>query len=807
MATIGEETDDPYCLNEDVKIVAAGLQGGGKADSGSETKSLAEAASQHGIQQKTPEHMPIAADGETPLPDRLRPMTSVGNEDAQSMVSELTLQTNRSLFRESLYPSGVISVASGEGPPGESGAADHIEQGFVQITSDYFQVTRRETSRSNVDGRANSRSASAIGEISSSTTLPLDPQPGAFPFFPNGTPENHEPTYERSDQDRDMDRYTDAERQIDHPLEAEIVPSEESDRDDEEEAAYEVVVTQIAEPMDREPSTVHRRGKGFAMMLGFFLALMGIVVVGILFGLRKRATRLTQDLALAAPSPAYSTTTSPTPSPTVDPTEAAEVEFLITMLPDFTQEAISSDATSPQAKAWEWLKQDPFLHTNQLHRTVQRYSLATFFYATLGDKWAHQDYWLNHTMSECGAWAMTPANIAERKVACDYQQRVSLIAFAQNSLRGTLPPEVALLSDLTHIYIWQNQIGGSIPSELGLLSKLTLLQLGENTLQGSLPAELLSLSELENLELDNNAIVGTIPTKIGLLSKLRRLNLFSNRFTGSLPNDLKMLRSLQELSVHDNQLEGTLPPSLLAVDSLKELSFDGNRFSGHMPSEVGLLTQLRVLRMSRTELTGKIPTQLGQLRRVELIDLSDNNFSPSMLSSDLFLLPLLQEFYCTNCQFTGTLPAQAWNSHLQVLHLQENGLHGQMKVPQTAASIRELRLGGNNLSGTLPQGLGGMRSLQHLDLSENGGIGGTLPSELGLLQRIRILKLNDNAFEGSIPKEVFELRNLKEISLDGNGALNGNATEFCNLHSSWDVLTVDCAAVICPCCGCPKMEG
>jgi Leucine-rich repeat (LRR) protein len=76
---------------------------------------------------------------------------------------------------------------------------------------------------------------------------------------------------------------------------------------------------------------------------------------------------------------------------------------------------------------------------------------------------------------------------------------------------------------------------------------------------GTIPSEIAALSELEYLSLHTNHVSGTIPTELGELSKLRWLWLYGNDLTGTIPDEIAKLTNLKVFSVKDNDLSGRLP--------------------------------------------------------------------------------------------------------------------------------------------------------------------------------------------------------------------------------------------------------
>ena len=140
----------------------------------------------------------------------------------------------------------------------------------------------------------------------------------------------------------------------------------------------------------------------------------------------------------------------------------------------------------------------------------------------------------------------TEAYIADS--SCDSNQTTKQIWFEKKGLKGSVPPELALLTQLETIDLASNDLS-AIPSQLGLLSNLQAL-----TLKG------------------NPLLTGEIFTEVGLLSKLELLNLVATGLSGSLPSELGLLSQ-----------------------SLRLLHIDYTPLQGPIPSELGLLAQLEVL--------------------------------------------------------------------------------------------------------------------------------------------------------------------------------------------------------------------
>ncbi|MCK7474172.1 MAG: hypothetical protein MZV49_12985 [Rhodopseudomonas palustris] len=85
----------------------------------------------------------------------------------------------------------------------------------------------------------------------------------------------------------------------------------------------------------------------------------------------------------------------------------------------------------------------------------------------------------------------------------------------------------------------------------------------------------------------------------------------------------------------------------------------------------------------------------------------------------------------------------------------------------TADHIQEIRLGSNNLTGTLPSELGDLPSLEILHLQSNT-LSGAIPTEFGALIALEELQLNANQFTGSIPSQLGNLTALEILDLSSN---------------------------------------
>ena len=157
-------------------------------------------------------------------------------------------------------------------------------------------------------------------------------------------------------------------------------------------------------------------------------------------------------------------------------------------------------------------------------QSVQRFALATLFFATNGTTWQGSDKWV--TEAPTCDWFTSGASRNRCNIQDDNAGMFAELDLNRNNLRGTIPPELALLSDhLVSLDLTFNQLTGTIPSELGLLTNLEVVVVSANALTGTIPTELGQLRVVNELYLDANDLTGSMPNEVCTLrnSTLRLL--------------------------------------------------------------------------------------------------------------------------------------------------------------------------------------------------------------------------------------------------------------------------------------------
>jgi Leucine rich repeat len=258
-----------------------------------------------------------------------------------------------------------------------------------------------------------------------------------------------------------------------------------------------------------------------------------------------------------------SPTLSPASSPNISP--EALTSLVLSVSPG-TEDALNNQ-DSPQSQALDWLETNPFLNTYSDERRLQRFVLATLFYATGGDSWTKNEGWLG-TTNECDWYSSETQNDV-----CQGDSVMVDIDLRINSLAGTLPWEELgniLAPQLLRITFPNNNIVGSISTSIGKLTSLLDLDVENNGIAGIIPSHVGLMTSMQNLLLSDNSIEGTLPSELSRMTDLRNLRVSRNSLIGSIPSELGRLTNLQNLYLEGNDLVGLLPQEIcdLNLDNL-----------------------------------------------------------------------------------------------------------------------------------------------------------------------------------------------------------------------------------------------
>jgi hypothetical protein len=195
---------------------------------------------------------------------------------------------------------------------------------------------------------------------------------------------------------------------------------------------------------------------------------------------------------------------------------------------------------SPQNLAYKFLLDTTRFDLHGPERIIQRYSMAVFYFSTLGDSWERNDGWLNDE-NECNWYN-------QDTYPCNVNGTLLRLKLERNNLLGEIPNEISLLQNIVEIEIGGNDLVGQIPTHLGRLQKLKVLDLSWTQIDGEIPSSLGNASSLEYISLVGTSLSGTIPTAIGGLTHLKAFQFARNKhLSGSLPTAVCSLPDLHEL--------------------------------------------------------------------------------------------------------------------------------------------------------------------------------------------------------------------------------------------------------------------
>jgi hypothetical protein len=313
--------------------------------------------------------------------------------------------------------------------------------------------------------------------------------------------------------------------------------------------------------------------------------------------------------------------TSPT-SPTTD----APMTIPVMELPNSTLEAIERDPNSPQARAFKWSQTDTEENPGEYssERLLQRFSLATVFYATGGGTWTNSTNWLSSREHECNWFSSASREEYAYEVTSSCasgSDTLTHLMLSNNNLTlepnsTGLPPELFLLTALTHLDLETNGLIGSLATDIANLHNLQWLRLGRNEMSGPLPSEIGSMPQLQVLSLFTNMFSGSLPASLSNLTNLVQIWISSNQFSSTLPTELGLLSALQIAWMDQNEFTGSLPTELAALSQLSDVLLNENSLTGTIPSEWGQLgNSLVTLDIRSNMLEGSLPTEIGALTR------------------------------------------------------------------------------------------------------------------------------------------------------------------------------------------------
>merc|ERR1712084_154051 len=292
--------------------------------------------------------------------------------------------------------------------------------------------------------------------------------------------------------------------------------------------------------------------------------------------------------------------------------EEINVENITPYLQKMSGPKVLKDDASPQNNALEWLQSKDTFTSVSTDQLVQRYVLATFYYATKGSSaWDHQTNWLT-PVNECSWDGIT---CFDEDAYPDVAHLVSKVSLSNYGVSGTLPQEIGYLSHLRNLTLESNDIAGPLPSTITKLTNLLAFNLRDNKIGGKLPKNMEQFKSLLYFHMPDNKLTGSIPPGLGNIKSLQSINLKENQLSGIIPLELLNLKELKKLNLAKNGLLGQIPDAIGNIKTLQEINLSNNMFNGYVPASIAEIENLRELDLVRNDFDQgqSIPSEICML--------------------------------------------------------------------------------------------------------------------------------------------------------------------------------------------------
>ncbi|CAL5391027.1 unnamed protein product [Camellia sinensis] len=328
------------------------------------------------------------------------------------------------------------------------------------------------------------------------------------------------------------------------------------------------------------------------------------------------------------------------------------------------------------------------------------------------------------------------------------------------------------------------------------------LDLSSSFLHGSInsSSSLFSLVHLQRLNLAHNDFdYSRIPSEISHLSELISLNLSSSVFSGQIPLEISKLSKLvsidlsfnEDSSFEDSSFSGLLKLEKLGLRSplqnltnLKVLRLNDVSISSEVLDTLANLTSLTTLVLENCGLRGEFPINIFYLPNLQVLDVSSNRYLTGPLPEFHPSSPLRQ-LMLSETRFSGKLPDSIGNLNF-LNHLDFSGCYFSGSLPASLGNLTQLNYVELNLYGSIPSVLSNLTQLTHLDLSSNH-LSGEIPSHITNLTHLIWLDLSINQLRSPTPRSFSELNNLEYLYLSSNNLAGLDLEIFLMLKNLTDL--------------------
>lgn len=273
---------------------------------------------------------------------------------------------------------------------------------------------------------------------------------------------------------------------------------------------------------------------------------------------------------------------------------------------------------------------------------------------------------------------------------------------------------------------------------------------------------------------------------------------------------------ISKIQLDTNGLTGAFPPetallheTLNTIDLYKNMLHNvgeaGNSFLGE-------LTNLEFLYIGSTSFQyDGVPPAIGKLTKLKELDFSDTYYFGALDGAVFENLTDLKYLNMEYNNYNSTIPSElARLPNLEYLYAVDTFIEGGLDFITLMPKIAELWLDDNpNIKGTIPSGIGNMKTLASFGVA-NCGLTGTIPPEIGGATGMLQMWLNDNELTGSIPAELSNMGIMESLSIQNNELKGEMPKEVCSKRRPFGSLEelgsdcdgpITCADECCTCCG------
>ncbi|XP_059663922.1 receptor-like protein 7 [Cornus florida] len=271
---------------------------------------------------------------------------------------------------------------------------------------------------------------------------------------------------------------------------------------------------------------------------------------------------------------------------------------------------------------------------------------------------------------------------------------------------------------------------------------------------------LFHLAHHQTLKLaDNYFNESQIPFAVGLLSRLIYLNLSYTEFAGQMPLEFSNLTKLNSLDLSRNSKLKLLKPGLTSlvqnVMNLKELYLNEVNISCTVSHILANFSSLTSLHFESCQLQGEFPADIFKLPNLQFLSVHYNPDLNGYLP-EFSRRSLLKELILARTNFFGELPNSiGYLESLNHLDISYRNFSGSMLSSiSNLSQLLHLKLSGNNFSaGSMPPWIGNITQLERLYMSSTQ-LTGQIPSWLMNLTQLTLLDLSYNMLHGPIPESI-----------------------------------------------------